>query len=507
MKFKKYASPFIVTLLALLVGLFYFLTHLHYMQRALDWDQIVYSNNIKKSLGNTSPPVFNPHHLHYEIGGKVFHEAMVENLGDKGFTDLSFNQRLRSLLFACLGLIFLVLFLSELTGKWFWGILGALLVGVTHGYLSYSTRVDTGIFPSAWFVMFLWILLRMVKAKKGLIYYSLPAAIVLFIGVMFHQYTAFGCAIFCLVLVVPGKLFELYPKPHVIRMSKGKKTEEQSEINRNFQARWLTAGVTALLALVFIVGGYFLVGESIYRLPLSGEKGNRAVAQAPWVYDDLTFQKWLFHYVYIDHGNWGKGIEEFTPRDAFFGFSEAFLARPRSEKKAGSPLNYDFRDFFHPEHLTHNLAALFSFFTLVGSVFLFPQLLKRYKRIFLFVFLSLLVFAVFTTYWEPYYFEFWITPALLVVVLFILIINLMAEKVSRFLGKIVFAPAVLIVLVFLCFFGAHNIKNHFPFFSLEQKLYGYNTAWDRDYYMKLFSRDIYRFPDDPYKDVYGHLKK
>ena len=177
------------------------------MQQYLDFDQIVYCNNILAALKYKTGIMFNSHHLHLEIGGKWFHQFMLKLFEKSGFTDMVFNNRLRAVVAASIGVFFMVMYLKEITGKLTWGVIGGILTGFCHGYLSYATKVDTAIYPAAGMILILWIFLKIEKAKKWSIILTVPAAVFLFLSVMFHQYMGIACIISVIALALPSWFF------------------------------------------------------------------------------------------------------------------------------------------------------------------------------------------------------------------------------------------------------------------------------------------------------------
>ena len=118
---------------ALVVAVLYGLFHLHYMQQFLDYDMIVYVNNIQGALRPNRLAMMNPHHLHFETTGVWLHRWVTEDLAHLGLTNLAFIERLRALFFACLGIYFYVLFMRNTTGRLIWGVIAADIIGMRHG--------------------------------------------------------------------------------------------------------------------------------------------------------------------------------------------------------------------------------------------------------------------------------------------------------------------------------------------------------------------------------------
>jgi len=486
---------YIPYIIAIFVSLFFFLFHFHHMQQFLDWDQIVYANNIINSLKSNSYVMYYTHHLHNEIGGKFFHELVSKYLGRKGLNDVVFNNRMRSVIAACIGIFFAVLFIYDITGKVLWGLIGGILIGFCHGYLTYATKIDTAIFPAAGMILILWILNKIEKAGKWSILLTLPAGIILALGVMFHQYMGFACIIFIITLAFPPYIFliNINLKPYRIVVFKKK-----SEIERSPRRRYITIALVALIGIILIGVGYFYAGETVYNLPFS--KSEKRRGRGPL--SNQLFQKWIMGYAVMN--SWGKGIKNFNPKNPFYGYTRSFLIHVPKDR-IGS---YDYRYYYNLRKpvdktaFTHNQLAYFTAIALLGTILFLPFMWNRYKRSFLFILLSTIVFSVFTTYWEAHYYEFWLIPCLMVCILAILLLNLAGEKLSFILKGFSQYPFMLYIIFFTIIIAFHNITYCAVPYSRNRILGSINKNWHKNYYMKLFSRSIYNFPDNPYKNIY-----
>jgi hypothetical protein len=496
-KFSLKKNWYIPYIAAFLTGALYFLFQFHHIQRLIDWDQIVYANNIIAALKPRSIVMFNSHHLHMEIGGKWFHEMVIHFFKKSGFTDVVFNNRLRSVLFASIGIFFIILCLKEITGKLTWGILGGILAGFCHGYLSYATKVDTAIYPAAGMALFLWLFFRLERAGRWCLFIAFPAGFTLFLCVMFHQYMGIACIVSVLALCLPSRLFPDFP---VLRPFSIKRPVRKPEIDISPKKRYSAVFVMAFTALLFIAGAYFYAGETVYNLPFSKEETRRW--RGP--FGNRVFQNWVMGYA-VEH-TWGKGFKKFNPRNPIYGYTRSFVS---SVSKKPFPA-YDWRYYYNMKKpfdaykLTHNLAGYFFLIILLGSLLFFPFLWKRYKRGFLLVVLSLILFSLFSTYWESYYYEFWLVPCLLSCVLGIMLFNFLGERLYFLLKRCAHYPFYALILVFTFFIGMHNVQYCAVPYSRNQVLGGISARWPKRYYMNIFSTYIYKNPADPYADVYHH---
>ena len=480
---------------ALVMAFLYFLFHLHFMSLFLDYDQIVYFKNIGYSIDWGYVPMYNPHHLHFEWGGKFFHEFMVKYLGDVGFTDLFFNLRLRSLVASCTGLFFFVLFLRNITEKLTWGILGGLLLAFSHGYLHYAVKVDTGVFPAAFFPVILWIVERMEKAKRGLVPLSLLGGGILGLSVILHQYLAVACAAACLCLFLPGFLFRnnFRFRPFAVIPA-----VKRPQIDNKPAKRIIAVGLTAVLACAVVAAAYFYTGKTFYNLSFDEPTPEESFGR----WRDTTFQIWLFAYQTADQ--WGHGLKNFDPRMPVRGLTDSFLSQKSGTRyNRNSEFAYDVDDPGSEQAFVDNQLAFFTLLSLAGTLFFLPGLLRRYRRSMVFLILCSVVYFVFFTYWEPFYFEFWLVPNILVISLGVLLVNFAGEKLSVLSTRIGRLPSYVYILFLVILFSCHNMLYYVVPYSRTRYMEGVVNLHEPEVYTQCFSRSVYRYPDDIYRTVYG----
>jgi hypothetical protein len=468
------------------------------MPRYVDYDQALYGHNIIKGVTLKTMPIFNPPHLHEEICGIYFHTLVEKNLGYAGFTDIIFNNRIRSLIFACIGIYFTILYLRNTTGKILWGLLGGLLISVCHGYLVFATKVDTAIFPSAGMAMTLWLIDRIAQTKKYLFFYTAAAGFLLFITIMFHQFMGIACVAFCIALVLPPGLFPETSKKPFVRIWNRKKPA----IDRIPGVRYTSVCIIALTCLVLTGAAYFYTGVTVYHLPF--DRPSPVAHNGP--FKNIIFQKWMFLYGLFR--GYGHGYRKWNPKKPFRGYTNAFLSPTTEEKKRYNTLSfrYNLRNFFEREGFIYNQVAVFSAVGLICPLLFFPGMWKRYRRGFFFILFFLSLFILFITYWEPDYYEFWLIPCFLICILIVQFFNLMGEYLSVFFRKFSQAPFYLyIVFIILCLFS-FNSRRHIIPYSMERRMEELYRPWTKEEFLELYSTTIYRYPDDPYKTLYKEKK-
>ena len=466
----------------IILFLFYFLFHMHYMQRMLDYDQVIYADNIIKSLQQNTLAVFNPHHLHFENSGVLFHKLVVAFLGGEGFVDPVFNNRLRSLLFASLGVMFAFFYFRNMTGKIAWGIAGAIFIGSAHGYLFYAAKVDTAIFPAFAFIALV-LILQLALDKASL---SPLTGVVFAIFLMFHQYLLFAELLFFIIYLLPGGKRKNENKFSPVRVEKE---------NLHFYIRLRSVLIAGIICSFLVITAYFYAGKTVYNLPFNKANPERKFH----VFRDYSFQQWLFLYEASD-AQWGYGIQNFNPVHSFHGFTEAFLSRPGDVPRYNLRQDtvYNFGDIFSRQSFVYDVIAVFYLSAIIGSVLFFPLLLARYGKNIIYIIFNLVVYTVFFTYWEPLYLEFWLIPVFLSVAAGILLLNLAAEKLSFYTFGLSRAAGIVALYALTALVLFNNTYFYLIPYSRILKFEGIPSSFK---YTHLVSRSIYKIPEHPYESV------
>ncbi len=482
-------------LTALFISILYFLFHFHFMQRYIDYDQVVYANNILKAV---KKPFVNPHHLHFEISGKFFHDFMVRHFGDYGFTDLTFNLRLRSLLFGSTGIFVTMLYMTSLTGRVAWGFLATILMAFTHGYLLYAPKVDTAVFSTTWFIVMLYAGHLMLRARKFIITAAVITGVVLFTGIMLHQYLGFTCAALFFTLIFPEKLFTLSLWRPPLRLTREKSHEKAGLSGRK---RYVAAAVITAVTTLLTVSAYFAAGRIYLNLSF-----DRTGTSWNYVYRHLTFQEWLFFYVTT--GEWGKADNDKKVEEVFRGITDAFLSPRKPGPKWNRDLrfNYSMMDFSDGKSLVFNCLAVYLGISLLLFLVFLPGLWKRYTRDLFSLVLNIIFFSSLAGYWEAFYLEFWLIPAVNFIFLSILLFNYIGEKAYPFLNRFSQVPLSASVLAITIIFAGHNIRYNVVPQAFGLNLFGVGIWKESEYYLKLTGRKIYRNYKNPYRDIYN-IKK
>ncbi|MCG6153839.1 hypothetical protein [Leptospira bandrabouensis] len=346
-------------LFILLLLLFLFLFHLRYLSRAFDWDSCVYALNIQKDRIESA--FFNPHHLGFESSGLLYWK-MLRSIYPT--TDIMFFLRLRILSFS---LFFLGLFIwiyYKLYKDIVLAVILALVIQVSQAFWFYSLHNDTPLIHSCLmallFLFTVYFLRSGLKAKHLVILW-----VIQLFSIYFHQSNVihFG--------MVPMAVF-LSPN-----RSLGKKL-------RIIFIYLTCLGVATILSYLFV--GFIILKRGLGPL------------------DEKHFSFWMFLYAAINR--WGTSLGEEKNYVLYFyrGIGDAFLVFQNVIPK----FRVNFFDFQNPKHLPYNLNLLFWIFSLSLGILNFRTMWVRYKQELLIMVFWILPSIGFYTWWEGYFFEFWV---------------------------------------------------------------------------------------------------
>lgn len=424
----------------------------------------------------------------------MFQQWMQDHFTQYGFKDMVFNQRIRSLIAGCIGIFFVIIFIKNVTGRLLWGILGGILIGICHGYLLYSTKIDTPIFPAVGMLVTLWLYQKIEQTQRWLIPLSFAMGIVFFIDVMFHQYMVFICFACILSLWLPVVFFpqHLSWTPFAFHYPR------INQIRQKPKSRYIAGFIMIILGGSLTFAAYFYASETVFNLPVNDL--DKKTGKPP--FHKTSLQEWLF--LYADYNRWGKGFKKFDFRYPMRGFTNAFISPLAHQSRRVWSVNFQY-DVDQPdkeESLMHNQVAYFILFAFICLILLFPFLLLQYRRIFVFILLSFLFISVFIIYWEAAYLEFWLIPCELLCIVVILSCNVIAEKLRKYTGNISHVILSVCILFFICSLALYNIKNYVIPYTREQRLEHMDARWEENHYMQLFSTDIYKNPDNPFEKIY-----
>ena len=273
---------------------------------------------------------------------------------------------------------------------------------------------------------------------------------------------------------------------------------KKPEIDTEPKKRYTSLCIIVLICLILTGVAYFYTGVTVYHLPF--DKPSPIAHNGP--FKNIIFQKWIFLYGLFK--GYGDGYKRWHPMKPFRGYTNAFLSPTKKQKKRYEDLSfqYNIKNFLEKDSFVYNQVALFSITGLFCPLVFFPMMWKRYKRSFFFIFLSLIIFILFITYWEPHYYEFWLIPCFLICILAIQFFNLIGEQLSAFFLRLSQVPFYLYVFfIILCLFSFNSQRHIIPY-SIERIMEELYPPWTKEEFLRLYSTSIYRYPDNPYKNIY-----
>jgi hypothetical protein len=120
--------------------------------------------------------------------------------------------------------------------------------------------------------------------------------------------------------------------------------------------------------------------------------------------DEKHFSFWMFLYAAINR--WGTSLGEEKNYVLYFyrGIGDSFLIF----QNVTSKLRVNFQNFSNPNHLPYNLNLLLWLSTFGLGILCFKSLIAKFKHELIILLFWLIPSVCFYTWWEGYFFEFWV---------------------------------------------------------------------------------------------------
>ncbi|GBF51948.1 putative membrane protein [Leptospira ryugenii] len=344
----------ILFLLLLVLGFF----HLRYLSRTFDWDSCVYALNIQKNRWESA--FFNPHHLGFESSGLLYWKWIQSVLKT---TDIMFFLRLRILAVSLLFLGFFIWILYRLYEDFFAAILLGLLVQFSQAFWFYSYHNDTPLIHSC--LMAVLFLLTLLFLRKGLALKHLALLwCIQLLSIYFHQSNVIHFGIVPMAILLEQK--------------------------RYFGVKLRLISIYLSTLAIATVLSYLFVGFIILKRGLGP-------------IDEKHFSFWMFLYAAINR--WGMSPEEKNYVLFFYrGIGDAFLVFQNVVPK----FRVDFSQFYSKTSVAFNLNAAYWLTIIMLGMLNFKSLLRQFKSEIILLTFWLIPSIGFYTWWEGYFFEFWV---------------------------------------------------------------------------------------------------
>ncbi len=353
-------------ILTLILGWILFFFHLRYLSRFFDWDSCVYALNIGRE--RLYSVFLNPHHLGFESTGLLYWKWVHSYFPE---ADLMFSLRIRILLFSILFLGLNVWFYYKMYRDYIGGILVSLMIGFSQGFWFYSYHNDTPMIHSCLIsLVYMGTIITSKMNKKK--WPVLGLFVLQFFNIMFHQSDAI---FFPLVPIMI--LYCSYPN------SIGKGLHK--------------AAIYSITLGLLVMATYAFVGFIILERNLTGP-------------GEKHFTFWMFLYAALNR--WGtSGLEKNYSNEFFRGIGDAFL----NYQGVNTGFRVDFSDSLLTNQINHfpyNFNVLFWILVILLFLIGFRNFFKKFPLEFLLLSFWILPSIAFYSWWEGYFFEFWVGTAI-----------------------------------------------------------------------------------------------
>lgn len=355
MKVKNAVLVFLLLLLLLF--------NIRYLSRFFDWDSSVYALNTQRDRVHSV--FFNPHHIGFESTGYLTWKLVKSVVKD---ADLMFTLRMRILVSSIVFLYFFVILLDRIYGSFFQALLLGTCVTFTQAFWFYSHHNDTPLIHSCLVVMLFLYLVYV--SKNGLNAFRLfNIGLLQLLTLYFHQSNAILFPLAMSGILLTSKWKEKYfsiPKRLVLAL-----------------AYSLVIGV--LIVLSYLVVGFGILGRELGAV---GEK---------------NFSFWLF--LYAAQEGWGMSPGEKNYFLYFYrGIGDAFL----NFKGVHPRFRVDLTREWDIRNGPYNLNLLFWISLLGLGILNIRGFLKKFPKEAVLLIFWLVPSILFYSWWEGYFFEFWV---------------------------------------------------------------------------------------------------
>lgn len=346
-----------------------FLFDLRFLSRLYDWDSVVYTHNI---LTDRQWKVFfNPHHIGFESTGWLYLKFWNWFHGPDS---AMFGLRIRVLAVAC-SFIFLLMFAYW---RMYEDLIGAVLIGgIAHfsqGFWFYAQHNDTPLIHScltaALYLLCVW------NCRKGWSPGRLYIAGFLQIwNIYFHQ---------------SDTIFLSFVPISLLLSEKWRDKEFALSLKLRLIFVYLF-WVIFILTVSYLYVGFILLDRNL-NVGVESER---------------NFAHWLF--LYASQARWGASPEAKNYVMNFYrGIGDAFL----NFEGVRNQLRVNLNEPFHPKAFPYNMNLFFWIVILALGTLNSVQLWRKNRIEILLLFFWLVPSLIFYTWWEGYFFEFWVSSAI-----------------------------------------------------------------------------------------------
>ncbi len=364
-------------LLPVAVASGYFFLHLRWMTRIVGWDALTYADNVNTGLW--ARVLYNPHHLGFEFAGLVWWKFL-----SFFWTNPPLYFSLQLWMLACAALfpvIFAWLFAriyNDLTGA----VVVSLVMISSEAYLFYAQTFDTAVQHAA--LQCLLFLLCADGVRRGFTRISVIGIFVVqFLTIFFHQSDVL------FVLMFPAAWVMSVMRKRRTGIPPAPAAGNAKSMDRPRNLFWVPLAYLTTLG-VSVAVGYLWTGFVILKRDLASSDG-------------FHFTRWLLMYAIA--GKWGLPVG-WTKRIewGWHGIGDAFYAyEGRTDR-----FRIDFGHFTDPAAFPYNAVAAFFLIVIVVGLFTAPRQIRKFGAEYVLFALWLGPTVAFFSWWEGYYFEYWL---------------------------------------------------------------------------------------------------
>ncbi len=437
--------------------LFYFFFNLNYLTKWIDEksDCITYDYYVRLGLPQY---LFNPHHIGFDWLG----ERMLNFLKDNGYTGSSMIVlQLRNLIVSSIGLGILFFLLYKISKKLFLSLLLIGMIAFSLAFFLYSQINDTPIIHSILLVLLFMFTIYFPYAKRKYLF-SILLGIFHAITIFFHQSDFIFIFIIFFVYIFSEYLLNKFKPSYDKNLPFIVNNPFQKYFNfsnfKFFAVYFITFTIIVSLA-------YYFVGIVLIGLTLDKTKATTFNK----IKDASYFFNWLVLYSKIDY--WGKGFSDKNLLEKVMIGISTYFYQPQSFNE--EKLQFNWSNFFSPSSILPNLIGLLFIIVISTPILFFKKLFNKYNFIFIANLIFLIIYTIFSCWWEPDYREFWVATMFSFWLLSFFVFNFFIDSSKNFKPiTISFLYGFLIIFIMLLFYfnfykyGYQYAGNNFRVFDI-----------------------------------------
>jgi len=393
--------------------LFYLLFNFNYLSNWVDErnDVLTYDHYVKLGLPEF---LFNPHHIGFDWLGKVMYHFLKKN----GYSGSSMAiLQLRNLIVSSLGLALFFFLFYKISKKYLLSLLITASIAFTAAYWMYSQINDTPIIHSVLVFLLFFATLYFPQAKNKYLY-SIFLGIFHSINIFFHQYDSLFIVVIFFILV----FFDCFKiKTNNLDTNKFILTNATNFKFANIKIKYFLIYFSTFILIVCLAYYYVGVVKIGLTLDITKAKDFNKVEKASY------FFNWLILYAKINY--WGKG---FTNKNLFSDVTtgiSTYFYQPQSVN--GVKVGFDFTNFFSATSILPNMIGILFIFLFISIIIFFVSLYKKYGFALISTILFLIIYTIFSCWWEPNYREFWVATMFSFWVLIFLVFNYFIDNFKK----------------------------------------------------------------------------